>query len=1157
MGSMDEPDPGATPPGPVPGLELADSAGPSNLDAGTAHGLAAIRDAGGDDDNLSSPPGSQVCGGKRFRDGGQGLGGSPLKMPSPANGRRTSGASELNVLHDLSIMSQQAGAVVDDSFLRHLQTCRDLATAGAREENAAARSELDAWCHARQLRCIEDVVSGIARRSGIILEAALEPAEVHKCLLQALNDNDTLRRTGHVPTHTVAWLRERCEDAKEGGWEYATRLAFSVCGHEVQSLHMLLRAVRAAGATKHDARAWVSLLMAATASKSWTDPGGSVMASACAESLLYEDVDAHREEHGDEKVPTAEQRAVSEFVLSGDGDGPNVLLVPSGAGSGKTSTIEDFCEKQCGYRGMKFLYAAYNVRVRLEATERLQARLAPKDVHSSVKTLHGLAFVATEVFNRPDAKEEVMRNGKLEKVVSVVGNLSLLEVRNKLVEFGVDVNARKGLTADVRGTIEGFENSADPEIALHHVPWRRTSPSPPGEIAALARRVWSCVEERTDKSFRLTHNAYLKICQLEVLRWGAPLQRADVLIVDEGQDLNPVMIDIILRGGWKRIVIVGDPAQAIYAWRGAVDALAAVRMRLPGARITERRLSQSYRFGASIAAAANSLLALNGAPLGTRLIGAAAHGDVWHGHLPPIVGNSEKVWPQWLAEMKRRPPARRRKITLIGYTWFSLVVAAIQVADAGLTFTIPCPPGKNVGAKVSTIECRAKLMLDILQLLRAAEGEIDLRDVRFESSDVIMKDIRKQIDDPAISMTAEDALEYMEQSNTAWHFQSVSMVREAARVGHFPGCEDPPEASLRKLLRLTEVLKRAHRLTADVPVVLETIHQSKGAEWDRVLVLGGSLMEMDRATKQLNANQWGVGMQQAVNLLYVAVTRARHLVVVPRVITDALEGEVPVAACRAMATRLVLRHKRDLEGWEGGCLLCRNSWSDYFGAVCTDPKSPWNRDPGLRVACVRSPVSAMLRLAAEGPAAAPLPSVAGVICSTCVLATVLGRGQATGAAGPAQADGGADAVMTDAAVDALRRHWQASIAPFDRALSQLLGLDDAPRARTLAAAIAAVARCAYPRGPVPAPPSGSACADAAAGSPCPFSGSHVAWAYEELWRRLGRISSTESMRAVSDRIKHICLSRVQVGPEWCEWRAWTAGPAAADAPGPRDCGAKH
>jgi UvrD/REP helicase N-terminal domain/UvrD-like helicase C-terminal domain len=96
------------------------------------------------------------------------------------------------------------------------------------------------------------------------------------------------------------------------------------------------------------------------------------------------------------------------------------------------------------------------------------------------------------------------------------------------------------------------------------------------------------------------HDHYLKLWQLT-----DPQLAADYVMLNEAQDTNPVIEDIVRRQSAQR-VLVGDDAQAIYGWRGAVDALA----RFDGVRLP---LSQSFRFGPAIADEANRWLTCLGA----------------------------------------------------------------------------------------------------------------------------------------------------------------------------------------------------------------------------------------------------------------------------------------------------------------------------------------------------------------------------------------------------------------------------------------------------------------------------------------------------------------------------------------------------------------
>jgi hypothetical protein len=71
---------------------------------------------------------------------------------------------------------------------------------------------------------------------------------------------------------------------------------------------------------------------------------------------------------------------------------------------------------------------------------------------------------------------------------------------------------------------------------------------------------------------------------------------------DEAQDANPLLATILRGQHSIQQIIVGDSCQAIYGWRGAIDAMATRPCDI------KATLRQSFRFGPQIAAEANKWL---------------------------------------------------------------------------------------------------------------------------------------------------------------------------------------------------------------------------------------------------------------------------------------------------------------------------------------------------------------------------------------------------------------------------------------------------------------------------------------------------------------------------------------------------------------------
>jgi len=92
------------------------------------------------------------------------------------------------------------------------------------------------------------------------------------------------------------------------------------------------------------------------------------------------------------------------------------------------------------------------------------------------------------------------------------------------------------------------------------------------------------------------HDGYLKLYQL-----SKPVLNYDVILLDEAQDINPVIADIVLSQDIARIV-VGDSHQQIYSFRGARNVMDKVRA------TKTLYLTHSFRFDENIAYVANMIL---------------------------------------------------------------------------------------------------------------------------------------------------------------------------------------------------------------------------------------------------------------------------------------------------------------------------------------------------------------------------------------------------------------------------------------------------------------------------------------------------------------------------------------------------------------------
>jgi len=286
--------------------------------------------------------------------------------------------------------------------------------------------------------------------------------------------------------------------------------------------------------------------------------------------------------------PTVEQQAVVDASTTGEH-----LVVEAGAGTGKTSTLQLLADANPRRRG---IYLAFNKVIAAEA-----ARRFPRTVQC--KTSHSLAFQAVgrqyaHRLNAPrmPAREtaKALRINNPVQVASELGPLSPTQLARITMQ-----------------TVERFCYSVDQQPEAWHVPRiegltgtiaRQVLAS---VIVPYARRAWEDLT-RLDGQLRYTHDAYLKMWAL-----SSPRLPVDYVLLDEAQDSNGALAGVVEQQDAQRI-LVGDRSQAIYWWRGAVDAMA----RFDGRRL---QLSKSFRFGPPVAHEANKWLACLDAPL--RLTG--------------------------------------------------------------------------------------------------------------------------------------------------------------------------------------------------------------------------------------------------------------------------------------------------------------------------------------------------------------------------------------------------------------------------------------------------------------------------------------------------------------------------------------------------------
>ncbi len=309
------------------------------------------------------------------------------------------------------------------------------------------------------------------------------------------------------------------------------------------------------------------------------------------------------------RKPTAEQEVI---LKTGKGlRKGNVLVIQAGAGTGKTTTLT-MLEKVLQGLGQ---YTAFNHSLVAESKRKFNK--------AACNTTHSLAFRAVgktyahRLNGNRVRSDEVARMLGISDLVLSMGVDEKGEPREKRLAAGF-------LAGQLTQALRRFCQSADREIGPEHFKYLDgiDMPSSDGQrtyinnekvrdyLLPFAAEAWkdAC---STQGRLPFSHDYYVKIWQL-----NKPVIAANYILLDEAQDTAPVMLDILKQQD-ALIVVVGDSAQQIYEWRGAVDAMIAFQ------DAEECYLTQSFRFGQAVADVANAVLAtINGITL--RLKGLAS-----------------------------------------------------------------------------------------------------------------------------------------------------------------------------------------------------------------------------------------------------------------------------------------------------------------------------------------------------------------------------------------------------------------------------------------------------------------------------------------------------------------------------------------------------
>ncbi|OYW77662.1 MAG: hypothetical protein B7Z37_02960 [Verrucomicrobia bacterium 12-59-8] len=245
-------------------------------------------------------------------------------------------------------------------------------------------------------------------------------------------------------------------------------------------------------------------------------------------------------------TPTEEQALIIAAVAAGKS-----IIVNALAGAAKTSTIQMAAPK-CP---ANTLALAFNKGIQMELEGRLPSTF-------QVKTINALGFAAwKKIAGNPQLDSSKV--SKIMRRLDPKAPWDLAKVVSSAKLNGLVVATRKhmgqGILEDTRPNWEALADDLDTTL-VRDDPYTRERK----DYLDLCRKT---LEASIDESFTVSidfdDQVYMPTC------FGAPFPKFDCVMVDEAQDLSPLNHLMLKKLKPPQLIVVGDPLQSIYAFRGA------------------------------------------------------------------------------------------------------------------------------------------------------------------------------------------------------------------------------------------------------------------------------------------------------------------------------------------------------------------------------------------------------------------------------------------------------------------------------------------------------------------------------------------------------------------------------------------------------------
>lgn len=528
--------------------------------------------------------------------------------------------------------------------------------------------------------------------------------------------------------------------------------------------------------------------------------------------------------------PSKYQSAIRDWLIGGTGSA-QVLAVP---GSGKTTTLTWLISFLS--QAKRVLLTSFGKKTTTTLEEKVCAFLGGSLPRAwQVATLHriGRAAVVKHLESRGVSKRSIVQHGATnfrgfkvpDKTMCILWEKFPKAANGKrpqeyflygnFVKRLVGLAKNEGVGRLVPDTSEIWGN-----LIARHGLWLASNQATESRAIEIAREVLGISNQWSEQG-KIDFDDHIFLVSF----WDLQLEKQDFILLDEGQDVNRIQLDMIWRMSTSdtRCLFVGDNRQSIYGFRGAdANAMEKARAMFNCALLP---LSICYRCSKAVVAKANEI---------------AARWECIKTNVPYVASD----WQGDKAAIEASPDAQDGKVqTLDEYT-----PDTFNASDA--------------------ILCRntAPLVKLAYQLIKAGKAcHVLGREIGQGLIELVKRLDATSIDD------LDSKLREYQQRETGKQLDRDNQA-EADAISDRCDCVrlfvEGLKESQRTVENLISSITSMFTDTNGSSLTLATIHKAKGLEWDKVYILEEQLMPSKYATQV-----WQ--LEQEYNLMFVANTRAK------------------------------------------------------------------------------------------------------------------------------------------------------------------------------------------------------------------------------------------------------------------------------------------